>query len=372
MHLKQVPINLHYPPGPLADMGWLWLFLFLFTLPMLWETWEFFCASKKDICNVWSFQIRRHLRELLRFQGILLMVQKSQQQPPFGWIFYLVKNNGDKGDLPTGCRPEFWSINSITHLNKTLTLEVLYTGRPKPQKGLLNSRYFRSRKPAVGEITPHAQFERWGTVLDDFPETENQNFFYKPGTQIFSWSRKQNALTSQSDGLFLYWCVLWRWISENPTKLDDKRLRRGMALFTPANLGSGSRWSFDGNPMVGKWDLKKAIPKVSWTPENTGYLMLPPPKFNSSTLKNEGWKTILFFWDGLFFRGYGMLNFQGGSTCILSTKRALFKQTLRRVQWCKKGTSYAANEKRKWFFPAQLFFASFLSQQKCRAAYLIP
>ena len=33
------------------------------------------------------------------------------------------------------------------------------------------------------------------------------------------------------------------------------------------------------------------------------------PKFNSSPLKNDGWKTILSFWDGIF--SGAMLNFQG-------------------------------------------------------------
>ena len=32
------------------------------------------------------------------------------------------------------------------------------------------------------------------------------------------------------------------------------------------------------------------------------------PKFNSSPLKNDGWKTILSFWDGKF--SGAMLNFQ--------------------------------------------------------------
>ena len=38
----------------------------------------------------------------------------------------------------------------------------------------------------------------------------------------------------------------------------------------------------------------------------------PPPKFNSSPLKNDGWKTILSFWDGNFSRANWLLNFQGG------------------------------------------------------------
>ena len=36
---------------------------------------------------------------------------------------------------------------------------------------------------------------------------------------------------------------------------------------------------------------------------------ITPPKFNSSPLKNDGWKTILSFWDGNF--SGAMLDFQG-------------------------------------------------------------
>ena len=38
------------------------------------------------------------------------------------------------------------------------------------------------------------------------------------------------------------------------------------------------------------------------------------PKFNSSPLKNDGWKTILSFWDGKF--SGAMLNFGYDYVCM--------------------------------------------------------
>ncbi len=39
--------------------------------------------------------------------------------------------------------------------------------------------------------------------------------------------------------------------------------------------------------------------------------MSTPPKFNSSPLKNDAWKTILSFWDETHSQGLLLLNFQG-------------------------------------------------------------
>lgn len=64
-----------------------------------------------------------------------------------------------------------------------------------------------------------------GTVLDDFPETTNQNFFYKPGTWESRGEIDSESVAKSTSAIRIqtHWYDL-----------------RGMALFTPANLGFAS------------------------------------------------------------------------------------------------------------------------------------
>ena len=55
---------------------------------------------------------------------------------------------------------------------------------------------------------------------------------------------------------------------------------------------------------------KRCMHPRSWTINST-CATSTPSKFNSSLLKNDGWKTILSFWGPVIFQGLLQLNFQG-------------------------------------------------------------
>ena len=55
------------------------------------------------------------------------------------------------------------------------------------------------------------------------------------------------------------------------------------------------------------------ISAINSSNPNFGMIKIPytPRKFNSSPLKNDGWKTILSFWVSAYFQGLLLLNFRG-------------------------------------------------------------
>ena len=66
------------------------------------------------------------------------------------------------------------------------------------------------------------------------------------------------------------------------------------------------------------WCFFLNVLKWSWNTRWFRHLLgsLTPPKFNSSPLKNSGWKTILSYWVSVTFQGRLLLNF-GGVTFTL-------------------------------------------------------
>lgn len=101
----------------------------------------------------------------------------------------------------------------------------------------------------------------WNTESEFFLQAWNPDFSMKP--------EKKTVLISIWRTFF--WCEVKLDIRK-PTKLDGKRLPRGMALFTPANLGSGSRWC----RQVGKLDLKAHSLRYPGPLKTLAILCYPP------------------------------------------------------------------------------------------------
>ena len=52
-----------------------------------------------------------------------------------------------------------------------------------------------------------------------------------------------------------------------------------------------------------------------FNPSEGGQISYTPPKFDSSPLKNGGWKTILSYWVSVTFRGRAVKLREGKPTC---------------------------------------------------------